>query len=293
VPARPCCQLSELLGIFFSTRGRLTQSGTQPAAYFSLLRNTVARKVVRLGRTLAQIDAKYHAVRSAKRTAFFIELPLPPGLEAPFAQLAARALPDAPCDRKAMLRGFFLGCGSVNAPSARYHMEWVVPTLGWATTLIRLMHDSGIRSGGTERGGHHVVYIKDGDGIVRCLSLMGGSRAVMEFENVRVVREVTGEVNRRLNFETANIDKTIGSALRQVAAIEKLEGTRRMAQVSPALREMAHWRKQHPELNLNELSARMKLSKSAVNHRLRRLVELAEAGADLDVRTPTPVPRSA
>src|SRR5205814_359768 len=84
--------------------------------------------------------------------------------------------------------------------------------------------------GVTERAGHQVLYVKDGDGIVRTLSLMGASRAVIEFENVRVVREVSGQVNRRLNFETANIDKTIGSAMRQVAAIEQLERSGRLAE---------------------------------------------------------------
>jgi DNA-binding protein WhiA len=208
--------------------------------------------------------------------AFFIELPLPRGLVPPFAQTAARSLPDRPCDRKALLRGFFLGCGSVNAPSARYHMEFVTPTLGWGTALLRLFHDAQVRAGMMERAGQHVVYIKEGDAIVRCLSTMGASRAVMEFENVRVVRDVAGQVNRRLNFETANIDKTIGSALRQVAAIEKLERSGELEKMSLALQEMARWRKANPELNLSELAARTKLTKSAINHRLRRLVEVAE-----------------
>jgi len=214
IPARSCCQLAELTGIFYATRGRLIKTGNGQAAYFSLLRNTVARKVVRLSRSLAQIEAKYHAVRTAKRTAFFIELPLPAELEPAFLTPAARALPPKPCDRKNFFRGFFLGCGSVNAPSTRYHLELVAPTLGWATVLLCLLHEAQVRAGVVERAGQHVVYVKDADGIVRCLQLMGGNRAVMEFENVRVVRDVRAQVNRRINFETANIDKTIGSALR-------------------------------------------------------------------------------
>jgi DNA-binding protein WhiA len=98
----------------------------------------------------------------------------------------------------------------------------------------------------------------------------------MEFENARVVREVSGQVNRRLNFETANIDKTIGSAMRQVAAIEILERSGRLETLPPALREMARARRAHPDLNLSELARRLELSKSAVNHRLRRLTEIAE-----------------
>ena len=282
-----------MLGIFFSTRGRVVRTGIGQAAYFPLLRNTVARKVVRLARVMGGIEAKYQAVKSAKQMAFFIELPIPTTLEPMFAQTAARALPDQTCDRKAMLRGFFLGCGSVNAPSGRYHMEFSVPTLGWGTSLLRLFHDAGIRAGMIERAGHHVVYLKEGDAIVRALGLIGASRAVMEFEKVRVVREVSGQVNRRLNFETANIDKTIGSALRQVAAIEKLDGAGLLAGLSPALQDMARSRRENPELNLTELAAHMELSKSAINHRLRRLVEMADALTDPDSGSQRPVTRSA
>jgi DNA-binding protein WhiA len=190
-----------------------------------------------------------------------------------------------------MLRGLFLGCGSVNVPSARYHLEFVAPNEPWATAIGEMVESAGTRVGVMERSGQHVVYVKDGDGIVRLLSWMGASRAVMEFESVRVVREVSGEVNRRLNFETANIGKTIGSGLRQAAAIERLETTGKLDALPPALREMARWRSANPELNLDELAKRMKLSKSAVNHRLRRLQQFAEH-SDGGV-SPNPARRSA
>jgi DNA-binding protein WhiA len=181
-----------------------------------------------------------------------------------------------------MLRGLFLGCGSVNAPSSRYHLEFVVPTSSWANAIAEMAGSMEAKVGVMERGGQHVVYVKEGDAIVRLLSLMGASRAVMEFENVRVVRAVSGEVNRRLNFETANIGKTIGSGMRQAAAIERLEASGVLDRLPPALREMARWRTANPQLNLGELSARMKLSKSAVNHRLRRLQQMARSLGEVD-----------
>ena len=193
-------------------------------------------------------------------------------MQTAFKQSAARAVPDAACDRKALLRGLFLGCGSVNAPSSRYHLEFVAPTESWAAAIKDLAAEANVQAGVMERGGQHVVYVKEGDGIVRLLSLMGASRAVMEFENVRVVRSVSGQVNRRLNFETANIGKAIGSGLRQVAAIERLEAAGKLASLPTALSDMARWRTAYPELNLAELADRMQLSKSAVNHRLRRLL---------------------
>src|SRR5207237_10536244 len=157
-------------------------------------------------------------------------------------------------------RGLFLGCGSVNAPNTRYHLEFVAPTASWATAIAHLVDESGVKAGITRRGGQSDVYVKDGDGIVRLLSIMGASRAVMEFENVRVVREVSGEVNRRLNFETANIGKTIGSGMRQAAAIERLEADGKLHRLPPALPEMARWRSQNPERNLAELAGRRKLA---------------------------------
>jgi DNA-binding protein WhiA len=280
LPARPCCQLSELLGVYYGSRGRLLGGQRGRSAYFSLLRNAVARKVVRLGHAVARMEAKYQAVKTRKRMSFFIELTLPPELVGAFSQTPTQAMPDAACDRKAILRGLFLGCGSVNAPSTRYHLEFVAPTPSWAKAIERLVETSGVRAGVTERGGQSVVYVKDGDGIVRLLSTMGANRAVMEFENVRVVRSVSGEVNRRLNFETANIGKTIGSGLRQAAAIDTLEAEGKLAALPPALREMAKWRRENPELNLGELAARMKLSKSAVNHRLRRIQHLAHSNGE-------------
>ena len=280
LPARPCCQLSELLGIYFGSRGRMLGGSAGRAAYFSLLRNAVARKVVRLGRAVGRMEAKYQAVRTRKRMSFFIELAVPNELVPMFTQAPTQALPEAACDRKAMLRGLFLGCGSVNAPSSRYHLEFAAPTATWASLIKHLAESGGVRMGITERAGQPVVYLKDGDGIVRLLSMMGASRAVMEFENVRVVREVSGEVNRRLNFETANIGKTIGSGMRQAAAIEQLQAAGALDRLPPALREMARWRSANPELNLGELAGRMNLSKSAVNHRLRRLQHLAQTNTD-------------
>ena len=195
--------------------------------------------MVRLSRSLAQVEAKYHAERHAKRTAFFIEVPLPASLEPGFTIPAARALPAKPCDRKNFFRGFFLGCGSVNAPSTRYHLELVAPTLGWATILLCLLHEAQVRAGVVERAGQHVVYVKDAEGIARCLQLMGGNRAVMEFENVRVVRDVRAQVNRRSNFETANIDTTTRSRLRPVEAIKRRAEEPGRRALPPAARRAA------------------------------------------------------
>src|SRR6202049_2846639 len=161
--ARPCCQLGELLGIYFGSRARLIKRPSEgQAAYFSLLRNAVARKVVRLGRAVGNLDAKYQAVRTRKRMSFFIELALPSGLVPAFTQSAIRIVPDAACDRKAMLRGLFLGCGSVNVPSSRYHLEFVVPTDTWADAVSSMAGAADVKVGLMVRGGQPVGSPKEG-----------------------------------------------------------------------------------------------------------------------------------
>ncbi|MDQ6774383.1 MAG: DNA-binding protein WhiA [Candidatus Dormibacteraeota bacterium] len=248
-------------------------------AHFPALRNPTARKVVRLARLQGVSDARHEAVRRARQTSYFVEVPLTPALLGALSHASDRDLPDTACDRKALLRGLFMGWGSVNAPSSRPHLELQVPRPAWVPLVTALLAEHGVRAGASERNGRRLVYVKDGDGIVRILSLMGASRAVIEFENARVVREVAGQVNRRLNFETANLTKTIGSATRQVAAVEMLDRTGRLKALPPALREIASARRAHPDLNLTELALRLHLSKSAVNHRLRRLLELTAADA--------------
>src|SRR5256886_5513291 len=161
LPARPCCQLSELLGVYYGSRGRLLGSPRGRSAYFSLLRNAVARKVVRLCRAVQQMDAKYQAVKTRKRMSFFIELTLPADLVAAFSQPPVQAVNDAACDRKALLRGLFLGCGSVNAPNTRYHLEFVAPTPSSASAIARPIASSGLQAGVAPPGGQAVGYVTD------------------------------------------------------------------------------------------------------------------------------------
>jgi cell division protein WhiA len=274
--ARPCCQRSELRGIFHASHGRLVREADGAALAFPLLRNPLARKVVRTARQLGSAEPRVRPVRRAREFCFTVEVRLPAQLEREVAAPPA-LLPARTCDRKALLRGFFLGCGSVNAPSARYHLELVAPSREWAGALAALLQEHDVHAGVTDRAGQPLVYVKDGDGVAATLSLLGASRAVMAFENARVVREVSAQVNRRLNFETANLDKTAGSSSRQLAAIRRLEESGRLDRLPGALREIARLRLDHPEQNLDELARRLRLSKSGINHRLRRLMAAAAA----------------
>lgn len=285
--ARWHCQEHEVAAILRATGGLVTETGGVPRANFSRLPNAVARKIVRLAHARPGLEVKVQRAGAGRKTLFDVELLLNPSLQSLLAAGPAE-LPKRACDRKAMLRGFFLGCGSVNAPVAHYHLELVPADRAGAVAAAEILHLHGVRAGLGERGGRALVYVKDGDGIARTLSLIGANRAVLEFEKARVLRELTGEVNRRLNFETANIAKTIGAASRQLDAIERLTAAGRLRQLSPALRSAARVRRAHPDLNLDDMALRMDLSKSALNHRLRRLVELSKGGAGKGYKGPFP-----
>ncbi|HEV2953525.1 MAG TPA: DNA-binding protein WhiA [Candidatus Dormibacteraeota bacterium] len=269
IPARTCCQKNELVGVFVASGGVVSGGW----AHYRVYRNDLARKLIRLARALTPEVPRFEVVRAPRRTQFLVDHgaagQLASALESP-----AR-VPESVCDRKALLRGLFLGGGSVNGPSAGHHLEFLPPDQAWAEVIGALMEGFGVRARMNVRAGRPVVYVKDADQIVRCLSIVGGSRAVMEFENARIVREVRGQVHRRLNFETANLDRTVESTRRQLGAIDALERAGVIDALPAALREVARWRRLRPDLSLVELALMMEVTKSAVNHRLRRIVALA------------------
>lgn len=274
LPARETACLQELRGLALGGRAAVLRAGAgqPPALRLAPLRNQVARTAVKLGRQVG-VEPHVSSVPGATERLLVVEMPVSPRL-ARWLRPGPR-LPAAQGDRRALLRGFFLGCGSVNAPSARYHLELVPPTAGWAEALREILAGHGIHAGVTERARQPLLYVKDGDGVSATLSLLGASRAVMAFESARVVREVSAQINRQLNFETANLEKLAGGATRHAAAIRRLEAAGRLDDLSPALRQMAAIRLAEPELSLDELAARLGLSKSGANHRLRRLASEA------------------
>jgi DNA-binding protein WhiA len=133
----------------------------------------------------------------------------------------------------------------------------------------------GVRAGLSLRRGHHVVYLKGQEEIVALLGLVGANRGVLELETQRVGRDVRSRLNRLLNAEEANLGRTVRAADRQLAAIERLERDGTMARLAPSLRETAAMRRRMPDADLDTLASAAGVSRSAVNHRLRRLVELA------------------
>ncbi len=182
------------------------------------------------------------------------------------------------CCRRAFIRGAFLAAGSVSDPEKSYHFEIVCSSDEKARQLQVLLGQYGIDARIVLRKRHHVVYVKGGSQIVELLGLMGAHVSLMQLENVRIVKEVRNTVNRKVNCETANLNKTVAAAVRQAEDIRYIETRKGLHELSGSLEEIARLRLEHPDASLKELGDMLSppVGKSGVNHRLRKLSLIAE-----------------
>lgn len=182
------------------------------------------------------------------------------------------------CCRRAYLRGAFIAAGSVSDPEKNYHLEFVLGDAAMAQQLRDLVNSFGLEAKVVERKEHFVVYLKEGEQIVDLLNVMGAPLALMDLENVRIVKEVRNDVNRRVNCETANLSKVVGAAVKQLEDIAYIEKTIGLSNLPEQLEEMARVRLEYPDTSLKELGSYLAtpVGKSGVNHRLRKISSIAE-----------------
>ena len=178
------------------------------------------------------------------------------------------------CCRVAYLRGAFQGGGSVNRPEASYHLELVTGSYGLGNLLNTLLKRMGFPVGFTDRKEDYVVYLKEGDAVMDFLAMVQADEAVEAFEVARNVKEVREQVNRLVNCETANLQKTVDAAGRQLAYIKRLQEA--AVKLPAKLRVTAELRLKHPDASLTEFADMLGVSKSGMNHRMRKVRELAE-----------------
>lgn len=181
------------------------------------------------------------------------------------------------CCRCAYLRGAFLSAGTISDPDRFYHCEILCRSSGQAEVICRICADLGARAKQMERRGYPVVYVKDSEMISDLLGYMGARTGLLELENRRIIRGTRGNVNRRVNCETANINKTAKASALQIAAIRKIEKTRGLSSLPDGLDEIARLRLEYPAATLCELGQMLEvpIGKSGVNHRLRKIIELS------------------
>ena len=182
------------------------------------------------------------------------------------------------CCRRAFLRGAFLASGSISDPEKFYHFEITCASMGKAKQLQGLMASFGIDARIVLRKRYFVVYVKEGSQIVDLLNIMEAPVALMELENIRIVKEMRNTVNRKVNCETANINKTVSAAVKQMEDIRYICDTVGLESLPDNLKEMAKMRLERPEATLKELGEALEppVGKSGVNHRLRKLSLIAQ-----------------
>ncbi len=179
---------------------------------------------------------------------------------------------------KGLIRDAFLRSGSISDPEKFYHLEIVFTSHEEAKSIQKMLEDFGLDAKIVERKGHYVVYLKEGAQIADMLRIMEAPLALMEFENIRIVKEMRNSINRQVNCEAANLGKTISAAVKQVEDIRYICSKVGLDNIPESLAETAKIRLEYPEATLKELGELMDppLGKSGVNHRLKKLSELAE-----------------
>ena len=180
--------------------------------------------------------------------------------------------------RREKLRQIFLSNASLTNPQKEYHLEFVFSKEEEGREVEEILRHYSLHPKQGKRGKNRMVYLKDASEIADVLKLLGAVDALMELENARILKEVSENVNRRVNFEAANINRTVKASLKQQEEIQYIEGVLGLDQLEKALQDVAKRRLQYPDASLEELAQGLEppIGKSGVNHRLRKLARIAK-----------------
>ncbi|HBT64694.1 MAG TPA: DNA-binding protein WhiA [Ruminococcaceae bacterium] len=178
----------------------------------------------------------------------------------------------------AYIRGAFLSCGALTDPNTDYHMEFSIPYYRLSLDIMALMGEMSIHVRLVRRKGIYIIYLKESGQIEDCLTLMGATNASLEIMGVKIIKDIRNTANRIANCENANIDKTVAASLAQITAIRIIQQRRGLDSLPDELRELAELRLNNPDLSLREMGELLPkpLSRSGVNHRLKRIIEISK-----------------
>ena len=179
--------------------------------------------------------------------------------------------------KRITIREAFIKSGSISDPNKEYHLEIIEKKRGKTQELIEILNEFSISAKFIKRPKFYVVYIKEGEEISKFLAFIGATTSVLKFEDIRVLRETKNSINRKVNCETANLNKTINAAIEQIENIKLIKSVRKFEKMPDSLKEIANLRVQYPEASLQELGQMLEipLGKSGVNHRLKKIEEIA------------------
>lgn len=248
---------------------KTNHSATKTATYILLIRKPEVIQLVLQAAKLSfdPMQIEYFAGLFEDQSSISIEFGIPDSV-----------ITQNSCCKRAFIRGAFLASGSMSNPKKGYHLEIVVSTEDKAKQLINLIQSFSIEAKTILRKGRYVVYIKEGSQIVDLLNVMEAHKALMELENVRILKEMRNSINRQVNCEAANINKTVNAASKQIEDIEYIREHIGLSDLADGLEDIARIRIEYPEASLKELGEMLipPIGKSGVNHRLRKLSFIAE-----------------
>ncbi|BCJ87947.1 DNA-binding protein WhiA [Effusibacillus dendaii] len=285
-----CCQKAELSAMV-RLNGQLSE-GRRPVLDISTENAAIARRIYTLMRKMFDVHAEVlvrKKMRLKKNNIYMVRVPFrvqeilselkiaENGVK--YKQGIDQELFAKSCCKRSYLRGAFLAAGSVNDPESNsYHLEIALNSSMYAHSLLELVNEFDLHAKLIERKRVHVVYIKEGEKIIEFLNIIGAHQALLRFEDVRILKGMRNQVNRLVNCETANLNKTIHAAVRQIENIRLVEQQIGLGNLPPHLKEVAELRLKYPDINLKELGSMLagNVSKSGVNHRLRKLEQMAE-----------------
>ena len=281
-----CCDKAEVVGVLRMS-GAIVIRGMNIGIHFSTENAALARRVLQILKNNYQVQTEVVITRSRrlkKNNRYQVRV-----LPAPQVSIAMNELQllsmesdlknpllNKQCCKRAFLRGAFLGGGSISRPSSDYHLEMVTGNEDFARSIIKVMHTFSMKAKLTDRKNDYIVYLKDGESITNFLRVIGAHNSMMELENVRVLKEMRNNVNRRVNCETANLGKVVKAAVRQVNCIKFIDEHMGLSELPQALQDTARLRLEYPDASLNELVEYSGgIGKSGINHRLKKLQEMA------------------
>jgi DNA-binding protein WhiA len=281
LPEARHCQIAEIASVMAISGKYVTDSAGHDEILIRTENPALARKVFTILKKAFNIGVGISAVSSRsprKSTGCLMTVDDPETVRRISMAVRHQMLLSMECCRRSFLRGAFLSGGSISAPEKYYHLEIVCPTQDSASMVQETMKELNLDAKTVMRKRAYVVYLKEGAQIVDMLGLMGANLSLMNLENIRIIREMRGTVNRKVNCETANLNKTVTASLRQTEDILYIRDHEGLSELSSVLREMAEARIRFPDASLTELGNLMqpKVGKSGVNHRLRKLSEFAE-----------------
>lgn len=285
---KDCCERSELFGLLRMS-GAVSLRGRGVGINFTTENAALARRVLQLLKGNFNVQTEVVVIRSRRlKKNNRYQVRVLPSTEAGEAldKLELLSLPQEgsskllgkACCRRAFLRGVFLAGGSVSKPVSDYHLELVTENADLARLIQKTMLGFSLPAKITDRKNHYIVYLKEGNAVTVFLSIIGAHSSLLEFENIRIVKEMRNNVNRLVNCETANLGKVVQASVRQLACIEYLDEAMGLHNLPPLLLEAALLRREHQEASVAELAAlaRGAIGKSGFNHRLRKLEKIAK-----------------